>query len=126
MLLKPIYRAELLQTKEYIQEEHRNNNINKIVSNIYDKVIYTSQTTTDTVFQFRINEDSVIPREFYISNINNIISSLQKAFPDCSVRHDILVRGIDGKMYDLSKLVHKDLQYITRATDDSYIVVDWS
>ena len=126
MLLKPIYRAELLQTKEYVQEEHRNNNINRIVSNIYDKVIYTSQTTTDTVFQFRINDDGVIPREFYIVNLNDIMSSLQKAFPDCSVRHDILVRGIDGKMYDLSKIVHKDFQYVTRATDDSYIVVDWS
>ena len=39
MLLKPIYRAELLQTKEYVQEEHSNNNINRIVSNIYDKVM---------------------------------------------------------------------------------------
>ena len=63
---------------------------------------------------------------FYIDNISDILTSLQRLFPECTISHSIMAKAKDGKLYDVAKLDDAVLPFVDRALDQSYIVIDWS
>ena len=63
---------------------------------------------------------------FYIDNMSDILTSLLRLFPECTISHSIMARAKDGKLYDVAKLDDAVLPFVDRALDQSYIVIDWS
>jgi hypothetical protein len=78
-----------------IQEEKiRLENIQHIVKNIYNIALQEARTTTNTSLQIDSENNRVlsgfnmrIGSEFFVKNMKEIISSLEKLFPGSSVRH---------------------------------------
>jgi len=65
----------------------------------------------------------------------NLIRDLQTLMPQCRVKHTLLARGSDGRLYDVAELNDTTLPLVDKALatsgprkqalDDSYIVVEW-
>jgi hypothetical protein len=55
-----------------------------------------------------------------------ILSFLTTLFPDCIIKHAIFIKGIDGKMYDLSTINTNEGININQSCKREYIVIDWS
>ncbi len=63
---------------------------------------------------------------FHLENMPDILASLQRLFPECTISHSIMARAKDGKLYDVAKLDDAVLPFVDRALEQSYIVIDWS
>jgi hypothetical protein len=66
------------------------------------------------------------PANVFTTSMADILNGLQELFPDCLVEHKMLVRGPDGKMYDISKMDKAVLPFIRGYQEQAYIVIDWS
>ena len=66
------------------------------------------------------------PCEFMTKNMPEILLGLREMFPGCLVKHARLVRGQDGKMYDMDSIDEKVLPFIDQSQSQEYITVDWS
>ena len=114
--LPVLMRKQLLDLVNYKHTE----NIQQIITHIYNDVINHAKHSIDSVYHFEI------PNQFYIKNMNEIVYNLQKLFPDSYITHTLLSKGSDGKLYDIAKIDDTILPLITTALDHSYIVIDWS
>ena len=122
----PIFRQSLQSMKAIKDEENRINQINKIVRQIYSNVISQAETKSDTKYQYEIPYIRNQKDEFFIKNMPEIITGLQKLFLDCTIEHTTLTRGHDGKMYDISKMDEKVRVFINNRENKDYIIIDWS
>jgi len=111
------------------EEEARLSRVLAIVHWLYQAAIKVAGTTTQTSFNYQIPAaHSLAGRSdpFYIKNMSDILKGLQDRFPDCVISHAVMTKGRDGKLYDISKIDDKSLQFVDVALDGSYIVIDWS
>jgi hypothetical protein len=58
-------------------------------------------------------------------SVCEIIKRLQKLFPDCLVKHRMVVRGPDGKMHDAAFAAQLHEDWTSNPVEDC-IVIDWS
>ena len=66
------------------------------------------------------------PSEFHTKNMPDILQELREMFPECMVKHARLVKGQDGKMYDMDTIDDKVLPFIDQSQSQEYITIDWS
>ena len=133
--------------KAKVEEEARLQKVEQIVSQIYQSAVQLAKTKTDTSYNYQLPSarasqyrvmgllptnfphdyyNNIITDPFYMPNMPQILAGLQELFPGCYIKHTLLSKGTDGKMYDISKLDEKVLPFVNRALDQSYIVIDWS
>jgi hypothetical protein len=62
----------------------------------------------------------------YRKHMPNILTNLQALLPNRNVKHAIMARGSDGKLYDIAELNDETLALVNKALEESYIVIDWS
>lgn len=104
-------------------EERRLFKINSIVQSIYPLVLHTAKYTSEKAYNHEIKFED---RVFYTTNMEAILAGLKELFPDAYIVHTLLSPGNDGKMYDVARLNDVNLRKVTKANNNSYIVVDWS
>jgi len=136
---------ESLQTlKAEKDEQHRLIVIDNIVDMMYEKVVQVAGTTTETKVKFAIpyhkpfdsNRLDYSPitrlnspdKEFYITNMPDILKQLQALFPGCTVEHSFrpVIKGQDGKEHDINTVDPAILPYVNVKRYDEGITVDWS
>ena len=104
-------------------EERRLFKIHSIVQDIYPRVIHTAKYTSDKSYNHEIK---FADRVFYTINMEAILSGLKELFPDSYIAHTLLAPGDDGKMYDVARLDDVRLHRVSKANENSYIVIDWT
>jgi hypothetical protein len=130
-MFKPISRQEMRNLKCQVDEEIRIEKIQTILRDIYNTVTNYARSNTNTTYEYKVphpqeKSPDRYTNEFYIKNMIEILTNLEKLFPDCSVSHSVLGRGRDGKLYDLSKLDDRTIPLVTNVLANSYIVIDWT
>jgi len=106
--------------KEAEEEEDRKAAIAGIVDVIYTCVRHAAENTTETKYYYLVPYND----PFYKKNLLRILDNLIELFPDSRVYHSVMAEGYDGKLHDIVDL--NDLAHIKKATDNTYIIVDWA
>lgn len=106
-----------------VDEERRLFKINSIVQSIYPRVLETAKYSGDKAYHHEIK---FADRVFYTTNMQAILAGLKELFPDAHIAHTLLSPGTDGKLYDVARLNDDTLRLVSKANNNSYIVVDWS
>lgn len=122
MSLNPINRDTMRQLKCLKDEEQRVSKINKLVSELYTCAVEAAMYSGHTSYTYELFHD----KDFIITNIQEILECLEELFPDCSVKHTLMARGRDRKMYDISTIDDSKLPLVNTVEPNSYIVIDWS
>lgn len=104
-------------------EEIRLFKINSIIQSIYPHVIRTAKDTSDKAYYHEIQFAN---RVFYKTNMIAILAGLKEFFPEAYIAHTLLSLGTDGQLYDVARLDSTMLHRVSKATENSYIVIDWS
>jgi hypothetical protein len=132
---QPFSRNDLQQLKAKKDEQIRISRIDQVVNQIYSNVINLAGTHTivstghgqNQNYESKYNYQISFPDpKFCENNKDDIINSLKKLFPDCSIDYKMLSRGTDGKMYDITNIDEKMRPFINRQHDQAHIVIDWS
>jgi len=106
-----------------VDEEKRLFKINSIVHSIYPRVLQIAKHSGEKAYHHEIH---FAERVFYTTNATAILAGLKELFPDAHIAHTLLARGTDGKLYDIARLNDSTLRLVSKANNNSYIVVDWS
>lgn len=130
----PISRDSLRGRKAAKDEEVLWEKLKHCVTQLHTAILRKAESSTDTFYHYQlpsfpISKETRLPvpgPEFYRDNMKLILDELQLLFPDCLVEHATLIRALDGKLYDISKINEKMLAFINRQQSAEYIVVDWS
>jgi hypothetical protein len=134
----PVTRDTLRNLKNKIHEEMRIQEVNHCISQVYSAIIQKAKTSTETSYyymlpSFPVSKATHLPvphPEFHRENIEDILHGLRTLFPDCSVEYSTLTQGQDGKLYDISKMDEKVMQFAFHPSymkrTQEYIVIDWS
>jgi len=122
MSLNPINRDTMRQLKILKDEEQRLSKINKLVCELYSAAVETAMYSTSTSYTYELSHD----KNFIVANIQEILQCIEELFPDCSVKHTLMARGRDRKMYDISTIDDSKLPLVNTIEPNSYIVIDWS
>jgi hypothetical protein len=134
----PVTRDILRNLKNKRDEEMRIQKVNNCISQVYSAIIQKAKTSTETSYyhmlpSFPVSKATHLPAphpEFHRENMEDILHGLRTLFPDCSVEYSTLIQGQDGKLYDISKMDEKVMQFAFhpsyRKTSQEYIVIDWS
>jgi hypothetical protein len=122
MSLNPINRDTMRQLKVLKDEEQRLSKVNKLVYELYSAAVETAMYSTNTSYTYELLHD----KYFILANIQEILEYIQELFPDCSVKHTLMARGRDRKMYDISTIDDSKLPLVNHVEPNSYIVIDWS
>jgi len=118
----PMTRKDMLQVNKNLEDD-----IEAVVTEIYKSAIEHAKNTNDRSYNFPIAYNHApYLHKFYIDNMPLILAKLKPLFPDSSVHHAILARGIDGRMYDISCLNDYTMSLVEKASDDSHIVINWA
>jgi hypothetical protein len=104
-------------------EERRLYKINSIVQSIYPHVLHTAKNTSDKAFYHEIQ---FADRVFYTTNMGALLAGLKELFPDAYIAHTLMAPDANGKMYDVARLDDATLRRVSKANENSYIVIDWS
>lgn len=122
MSLNPINRDTMRQLKSLKDEEQRLSKINKLVYELYTCAVETAMYTGQTCYTYELFQD----KGFILRNIQVILENLEQLFPDCLVKHTLMARGRDRKMYDIATIDDANLPLVNTIQPNSYIVIDWS
>lgn len=129
MSLNPISRDEMRQRKAVRDEALRAQEVSQFVRQIYTAATQYADTSSETVYRF---DARLLHRQspIVMSNMGEIIQSLQTLFPGCLVEYKSVttVTGNDGKQYDLSTLDEKLKPFINMRSQQTTnsIVIDWT
>ncbi len=66
------------------------------------------------------------PCDFHTKNMSDILLRLREIFPGCVVKFSLLVKGKDGKMYDVDTMHEEALPFIDMKDSNEFITIDWS
>lgn len=132
--LQPILRDSLRGLKAAKDEEMLWEKVKNSVTQLHSVILRKAESSTDTFYHYQlpsfpISKETRLPvpgPEFYRDNMKLILDGLRLLFPDCLVEHATLIRALDGKLYDISKIDEKMLAFINKQQSAEYIVVDWS
>jgi hypothetical protein len=114
-------RSKLSGLKAERDEEKHSQQIQQIIHNIYNQVINFATGSTTTSYNYDTRENI-----FIINNIVEILTALQRIFPDSLIDYTQFARGNDGQLYDISKMDEKMRPFINMNKSQKYIVIDWS
>jgi hypothetical protein len=141
MSYTPLSREYLRSLKTKQDEERKEKKIVDFVQRIYESSVNFAKTNSDTVFKYNITSyfpmisnpnanPNVFTHENVIEYMDEILRRLRILFPDSRVEFKkiSIVRGRDGKDYDLSIIDDKVRQFIDirLATTTENIVIDYS
>ena len=128
----PVTRDTLRNLKNKRDEEMRIQKVNTCISQVYSAIIHIAKTSIETSYYYKLPSLPVSNStpEFHRENMEDILHGLRTLFQDCSVEYSTLIQGQDGKLYDISKMDEKVMQFAFhpsyRKTSQEYIVIDWS
>ena len=103
--------------------EYSNKMIERIAQKMYKTVLNSAKNQGIKRVKYRIRDNV---KDFYIANIEGIIKRLQELLKDCTVKHTIVSRGKDGRLYDISEVDESILPLLTTVENDSYIFINCS
>jgi hypothetical protein len=139
MSYTPLSREYLRSLKAKQDEERKEKKIVGFVQTIYESSVNFAKTNSDTIFKYNISSSfqiiphpnpNMITHENFIEYMDEILRRLRILFPDSRVEFKkiSIVRGRDGKDYDLSIIDDKVRQFIDirLATTTENIVIDYS
>jgi len=121
--MQPITRDHLLSLKAQTDEKTRLQNIQGYTQNIYQQVINTATTTTQTRYQVQIPIHGQFSAR---DNMPDILDKLRGLFPDSRVNFKALSRGVDGKMYDIVEIDERMKPFVNTQFNQEFIIIDWS
>ena len=128
MSLTPISRDEMRQRKAVKDEAIRVQHVSSFVKQIYNSATQIADSTADTVYRF--DATPLLQQPILMANMDEIIQNLRNLFPGCVVGYKsiTLVRGNDGKQYDLSTLDEKLKPFMNMRSQQTTnsIVIDWT
>lgn len=119
--LTPISREAMSQMKAQADEKERQQTVQRIVARIYTLAIDKARSSTETSYKYQVAQRHHIP-----PHMKDIIENLKQLFPGSSVLQTTLVRGADGKHYDISTLDEKLLPFVNKQQGEMHIIIDWS
>ena len=134
----PVTRDTLRNLKNKRDEEIRIQKVNACISKVYSDIIHRAKISIETSYYYILPSVPVSNStpEFNRENKEDILNGLRTLFPDCSVEYSALtlIRGQDGKLYDISKMDEKVMQFAfhpsyrnnRNTSQELYIVIDWS
>jgi hypothetical protein len=122
MSLNPINRDTMRQLKCLKDQEERVTKINKLVAELYTSAVELAMCSSQTCYTYELSDD----KDFILKNITQILECLEELFPDCVVKHTLMARGRDRKMYDIATIDDANLPLVNTIQPNSYIVIDWS
>ena len=130
--LTPMTR-EAMQTLRAVKEEVvKRTQLDSIIKYIYQRAISKASSSDIRTYKELITVNSK-DYTMYINNIPfvrpqilDIVTQLRELFPECSVKHTMLSRGQDGKLYDIAKIEESVLPFVNRSKDQPYIIIGWS
>jgi len=108
------------------QEEERLKQIAGIVTMIYDYALGQAKRGPATTFTYVLPQDSH-QKEFYQTNMSDIMAGLHERFPDSSITQRSILRareGTDYKDHDISTLNPTLISLHGQLLEA--IVIDWS
>jgi DNA topoisomerase VI subunit A len=119
--LEPITRNELQSMKSVFDEEKRKQKLQSILTNIYRQVKDNASTTTRNKYYATINQDML----FIKQNIDEIMSELQRLFPDSRVTFSKVKHTREGYV-EVSEAEERMLELMNQKNTEPAIVIDWS
>jgi hypothetical protein len=123
--MQPITRDYLLNLKAQTDEETRIRTIQGYAQNIYQQVMNTARSTTQTRFQQQVHNNG--QGQFSVrDNMPDILEKLRGLFPDSKIDFKSLSRGQDGKMYDIADIDERMKPFINTRFNEDFIIIDWS
>ena len=135
MSLTPFSRENMRALKSQKDEEGHQRKLEQVVRNIYISVVRFAERTTETIYQYRIQNGhynsvhipSTIPsnnhlesipfdinKDYIMGNMDEILARLRLLFPDCSVEYKKVSMAVDI----IANHFMDDIKH--------YIVIDWS
>jgi len=105
-----------------------------LTRSLCDQIKATMNTYVLTIYAALLEHNGIedLPYHYPITDrdclkhIPYIIADLKALLPQrCSVKHAIMARGSDGKLYDIEELDDTTLPLVDMALEESYIVIDW-
>ncbi len=105
------------------QEEERLKQIAGIVTMIYDYALGQAKRGPATTFTYVLPQDSH-QKEFYQTNMSDIVTGLHERFPDSSITQRSILRARDGIDHDISTLNPTLISLHGQLLEA--IVIDWS
>ena len=106
------------------EEKVRMTRVNEIIKNTYGHATYQARSGLSTSYHENVTGRD--EEKFIGSNMTDILKGLQELFPGCLVMKQRLVRGQDGKMYDMAFMDEKVLPFVNQSHSRDYIVIDWT
>jgi hypothetical protein len=124
-------RSSLQSLKSETDEKNRMYSIEIFTKILYDTIIKQATTSIDCVYRFEIGVfHPGVTSAFIHNNKQDILSSLQKVFPDSLVEYKtfkkIYVPYQQPIFYDISSVDQHLLGSMTGHTIVDCIVIDWS
>ena len=89
----------------------------QIVNTISRRVIRKMQRVKTTSYHHSVSNAKSIPY---------VLTKVKQRFPGVSIKHTLLSKGTDGKMYDISTIDDTKLHLVSSVEEDSFILIDWS
>ena len=108
------------------QEEERLKQVEQAVTLIYDCALRQAKGSPATTFTFHLPQHM---KEFYQTNMSDIIVGLHERFPDSSITQRSILRAREGRDYkdhDISTLNPTLISLLGHGEFLEAVVVDWS
>jgi len=121
--MQPIFREQLLGLKAQTDEETRLQNVKGFAQHIFQQVMATAKTTTQTRYQHLVQKHNP---QYIRDNMPDILDKLRGLFPDSKVDVKSLSRGQDGQMYDIADIDERMKPFIKTQYNQDFIVIDWA
>lgn len=122
--LEPMSREQMRVLRAETEEKVRMTRVNEIVKATYGYAIYQARSGLSTCYHQNVTGRD--EEKFILSNMTDILKGLQELFPGCLVMKKRLVRGQDGKLYDMAFMDEKTLPFVNQSHITEYIVIDWT
>lgn len=107
--------------------------VKNLIGEFYEHAISKAKRSTETETSIQLEGygdfyDSVTKTaiKFTAKDKDDLLTGLRELFPDSLVEYQILSRGDDGKMYDISKMDDTTLSWGMKYLSKEYLVIDWS
>jgi hypothetical protein len=130
-MIAPMSRSTLQNLKAKADEQRRLSSIEEFTKAFYSNVIGQAAKSTDSIYRFEVGVyHPGVTSSFVNDNKDDILSSLQKLFPDSLVEYKKLIKHRESTQkhvyYDISTVDQQLLPHITSHTIVNCIVIDWS
>jgi len=118
--LKPFTRDMITMLKANHDADIHSIRVAEETKRIYDKFLTYATTAKICICTIEVDKECH-------DIVDDVIYELNKAFPDCSIKHKTLTRGVNGHMYDTSLMYDPiGIRLQKKQFHRLYITIDWS